>query len=135
MRDSATPSRLARLALASPCRVYQLPERCQARCSERSLRRAWHTPHLTGRGGWVSIGLLSIPPGLYPQEPIFGLNAARVFGVDVHATRNAIPQDYLSRIKMAYLDEGPPPAIAGMAGLRASHTDCAETCAVPGKRV
>ena len=44
------------------------------------------------------------------KEQIFGLNAARVFGVDVHATRNAIPQDYLSRIKMAYLDEGATPS-------------------------
>src|SRR5215218_5893642 len=35
------------------------------------------------------------------KEQIFGLNAARVFGVDVNATRNEIPKDYLSRIKMA----------------------------------
>ena len=44
------------------------------------------------------------------KEQIFGLNAAGVFGVDVHATRNAIPQDYLSRIKMADLDEGAAPS-------------------------
>lgn len=44
------------------------------------------------------------------KEQIFGLNAARVFGVDVHATRNALPQDYLSRIKMTYLEEGPTPS-------------------------
>jgi hypothetical protein len=44
------------------------------------------------------------------KEQIFGLNAARVFGVDVNATRNEIPQDYLSRIKMAYLEEGPAPS-------------------------
>ena len=44
------------------------------------------------------------------KEQIFGLNAARVFGIDVHATRNAIPQDYLSRIKMAYVDEGVAPS-------------------------
>ena len=44
------------------------------------------------------------------KEQIFGLNAARVFGVDVHATRNEVPQDYLSRIKMSYLDEGATPS-------------------------
>ena len=44
------------------------------------------------------------------KEQIFGLNAARVFGVDVHATRNAIPKDYLSQIKMAYLDDGKSPS-------------------------
>jgi predicted TIM-barrel fold metal-dependent hydrolase len=43
------------------------------------------------------------------KEQIFGLNAARVFGVDVDAKRNEIPKDYLSRIKMSYLDEGPTP--------------------------
>jgi len=41
---------------------------------------------------------------------IFGVNAARVFGVDVDAKRNEIPRDYLSRMKMAYLDEGPAPS-------------------------
>jgi len=44
------------------------------------------------------------------KEQIFGLNAARVFGVDVNARRNEIPNDYLSRIKMAYLDEGADPS-------------------------
>jgi uncharacterized protein len=44
------------------------------------------------------------------KEQIFGLNAARVFGVDVTAKRNEIPADYLSRIKMAYLEEGPAPS-------------------------
>jgi uncharacterized protein len=44
------------------------------------------------------------------KEQIFGLNAARVFGVDVNAKRNEIPQDYLSRMKMAYLEEGPVPS-------------------------
>jgi predicted TIM-barrel fold metal-dependent hydrolase len=44
------------------------------------------------------------------KEQIFGLNAARVFGVDVSAKRNEIPADYLSQIKMAYLDEGPTPS-------------------------
>lgn len=44
------------------------------------------------------------------KEQIFGLNAARVFGVDVKAKRDEIPKDYLSKMKMAYLDEGPAPS-------------------------
>ena len=44
------------------------------------------------------------------KEQIFGLNAARVFGVDVNAKRNELPTDYLSRIKMTYLEEGPAPS-------------------------
>jgi hypothetical protein len=44
------------------------------------------------------------------KEQIFGLNAARVFGVDVTAKRNEIPKDYLSRMKMSYLDDGPQPS-------------------------
>jgi len=41
---------------------------------------------------------------------IFGLNAARVFGVDVSATRNDLPKDALSRIKMAYREGQPEPS-------------------------
>ncbi len=44
------------------------------------------------------------------KEQIFGLNSARVFNVDVNARRNEIPADYLSQIKMAYLDEGASPS-------------------------
>ena len=44
------------------------------------------------------------------KERIFGLNAARVFGVDVNAKRNEIPKDYLSRVKMSYRDEGVAPS-------------------------
>ena len=44
------------------------------------------------------------------KEQIFGLNAARVFGVDVTAKRNEIPKDYLTRMKMAYLDDGAMPS-------------------------
>jgi len=43
------------------------------------------------------------------KEQIFGLNAARLFNVDVNAKRNEIPNDYLTRIKMSYLDDGPTP--------------------------
>ena len=44
------------------------------------------------------------------KEQIFGLNAARLFKVDLNAKRHDIPQDYLSRMKMSYLDEGPVPS-------------------------
>jgi predicted TIM-barrel fold metal-dependent hydrolase len=44
------------------------------------------------------------------KEQIFGLNAARVFGVDVDAKRHEIPNDYLTRMKMTYLDDGPTPS-------------------------
>jgi predicted TIM-barrel fold metal-dependent hydrolase len=44
------------------------------------------------------------------KAQLFGLNAARVFGVDVNAARNELPKDYLSRIKMAYMEEGPAPS-------------------------
>ena len=44
------------------------------------------------------------------KAQIFGLNAARVFGVDVDAKRNELPADYVSRLKMAYREEGPEPS-------------------------
>jgi predicted TIM-barrel fold metal-dependent hydrolase len=44
------------------------------------------------------------------KEQIFGLNAARLFNVDVSAKRNEIPKDYLSQMKLSYLDEGPDPS-------------------------
>ena len=44
------------------------------------------------------------------KEQIFGRNAARVFNVDVSAKRNELPKDYLTQIKMSYLDEGPRPS-------------------------
>jgi len=44
------------------------------------------------------------------KEQIFGLNAASLFGVDVRAKRNQVPEDYVSRMKMAYLEEGPEPS-------------------------
>jgi predicted TIM-barrel fold metal-dependent hydrolase len=40
------------------------------------------------------------------KERIFGLNAARLYGVDVNAQRNALPADVLSRVQAAYLDRG-----------------------------
>ncbi len=44
------------------------------------------------------------------KAQIFGLNGARVFGIDAHAKRNELPKDYLSRIKMAYREEGAEPS-------------------------
>lgn len=40
------------------------------------------------------------------KAKIFGLNAARLYGVDVKAQRNALPADALSQLKEAYLDRG-----------------------------
>jgi len=37
---------------------------------------------------------------------IFGLNAARIYGVDVNATRNAIPNDALKGLRTSYLGQG-----------------------------
>jgi len=41
---------------------------------------------------------------------IFGLNAARVFGIDAHETRTRVPQDALGRLRMSYVEEGPEPS-------------------------
>lgn len=43
------------------------------------------------------------------KAAIFGLNAARVFGVDVDARRNPLPADALSKIKVAYREQGGAP--------------------------
>jgi predicted TIM-barrel fold metal-dependent hydrolase len=44
------------------------------------------------------------------KEQIFGLNAAKLFGVDPAAKRQELPHDYLERIRMSYLEEGPSPS-------------------------
>ena len=44
------------------------------------------------------------------KERIFGLNSARVFGIDVEAKRHEIPNDALGRLRMSYLEEGPEPS-------------------------
>jgi len=44
------------------------------------------------------------------KERIFGLNAAKVFGLDVHAKRREVPKDVLGRLRMSYLEEGPEPS-------------------------
>jgi predicted TIM-barrel fold metal-dependent hydrolase len=40
------------------------------------------------------------------KAKIFGLNAARVYGFDVKAKRNALPKDALSRFRAEYQDQG-----------------------------
>lgn len=44
------------------------------------------------------------------KEQIFGLNAAKVFGIDVEAKRREVPNDALGRLRMSYLEEGPEPS-------------------------
>ncbi|MEW6212293.1 MAG: amidohydrolase family protein [Acidobacteriota bacterium] len=44
------------------------------------------------------------------KEKILGLNAARVYGVDVKSKMNAVPGDYVSRLKAKYRAEGPRPS-------------------------
>ena len=44
------------------------------------------------------------------KERIFGLNAAKVFGVDVETIRHEVPNDALGRLRMSYLEEGPEPS-------------------------
>lgn len=40
------------------------------------------------------------------KAKIFGLNAAKLYKIDVKAKRNALPTDTLEKIKLAYLDRG-----------------------------
>jgi predicted TIM-barrel fold metal-dependent hydrolase len=44
------------------------------------------------------------------RELIFGLNAARLLGIDVEEQRKAIPADALSRMKLAYQAAGAEPS-------------------------
>ena len=44
------------------------------------------------------------------KEKIFGLNSANIFNVNVAAKRNEMPKDFLSKMKMAYLEEGARPS-------------------------
>jgi predicted TIM-barrel fold metal-dependent hydrolase len=40
------------------------------------------------------------------KAKIFGLNAAKIYGVDVKAKRNALPADALDKLKVAYVEGG-----------------------------
>jgi predicted TIM-barrel fold metal-dependent hydrolase len=44
------------------------------------------------------------------KDKIFGLNAARVFNVNVKEKLNAIPNDYVTKLKARYRDEGALPS-------------------------
>lgn len=44
------------------------------------------------------------------KERIFGLNAAKIFGVDAEAKRREVPKDALGRLRMSYLEEGQEPS-------------------------
>ena len=44
------------------------------------------------------------------KEQVFGLNAARIFGIDVKAKRHEVSKDALGQIRMSYLEEGPEPS-------------------------
>jgi predicted TIM-barrel fold metal-dependent hydrolase len=44
------------------------------------------------------------------KAKIFGLNAARLFQVDVAAVRNALPKDAVGRLRISYREEGPEPS-------------------------
>jgi uncharacterized protein len=40
------------------------------------------------------------------KAKIFGLNAARIYNVDVKAKRNPIPSDWMEKLKLAYVESG-----------------------------
>jgi predicted TIM-barrel fold metal-dependent hydrolase len=44
------------------------------------------------------------------KTKIFGLNAARLFQIDVSAVRNALPKDAVGRLRISYQEEGPEPS-------------------------
>ena len=44
------------------------------------------------------------------KKKIFGLNAARLFQVDVGVVRNALPNDAVGRLRMSYQEEGADPS-------------------------
>jgi len=50
---------------------------------------------------------------------IFGLNAAKLYGVDLKKKRNALPADALDKLKMAYFDRGPEPSLEANGWVRA----------------
>lgn len=54
------------------------------------------------------------------KAKIFGLNAAKLYKVDVKAKRNALPADALEKVKIAYHDHGGQPSNAAMGWVRAS---------------
>ena len=53
------------------------------------------------------------------KAKIFGLNAARIYGLDAKQKMNAFPKDTFSRLKTAYLDTGEQPDNAAYGWVRA----------------
>ncbi len=53
------------------------------------------------------------------KAKIFGLNAAKLYNIDVKAKRNALPADALEKAKLAYLDQGGQPSNAAYGWVRA----------------
>jgi len=53
------------------------------------------------------------------KAKIFGLNAAKLYKVDVKAKRNALPADALDKLKAHYVDEGGQPNNAAHGWVRA----------------
>ena len=54
------------------------------------------------------------------KAKIFGLNAARIYGVNVKAKRTALPADGLEKLKIAYLERGGQRSNAAYGWVRAS---------------
>ena len=57
------------------------------------------------------------------KAKVFGLNEAKFFNENVEAKRQDLPKDYLSHIKMAYLEEGPIPSHRAYGWASASSKD------------
>ena len=57
------------------------------------------------------------------KAKVLGLNASKLFGVDVGAIRHEVPNDYLSKVKMAYLDEGASPSHYFYGWVRGNHAN------------
>jgi uncharacterized protein len=64
-----------------------------------AFRRLQMPDELTKRFGWK-------PLTDEVKRGIFGLNAARVYGVDPEAKRNPLPSDYLERLRRMYKQSG-----------------------------
>mgnify|MGYP000166780622 CR=1 FL=1 len=54
------------------------------------------------------------------KAKIFGLNAAKLYNVDVKAKRNALPADALEKVKIAYHEHGGQPSNAAAGWVRAT---------------
>ena len=55
------------------------------------------------------LGYGPLTPAVKAQ--ILGLNAARLYRIDPNVHRRPVPPDYISKLKAAYLDEGPRPSL------------------------